>query len=254
MFRSKYLLFFLLVFCSLKSEANIEYYRFTFEENSSKLTDDHKEQLDKIAEFIYLNPSVQVYIKPYQSDQVSDSLSEERYKVVVRYLINLGVEPLHFEMEYQDYDSKIRSYLKARPDSPVPFGPNDFEFVVSNTQISPCDSVNEWNIIHFKPNANEIFHTECGNLEGLYDMIKKDESTNYVVIGIAKDKSTEEKEKALKRAQVVIDALKGVGIDTSRLKPSYAVYKKPDENGPFDWPYYPKWYNFEIGAYLEIDY
>ena len=108
--------------------------------------------------------------------------------------------------------------------------------------------------IHFRNFTDEIIETECDSLVHLYYFIQRDDSTNYYLIGIATDRSEEEKFNAKHRAQKVIDALVKLGVNSDRMTATVSYFKPPLEGEPRDWPFYPPRYDYEIGVYLEIDY
>jgi hypothetical protein len=108
--------------------------------------------------------------------------------------------------------------------------------------------------IHFKNYTDEIIETECDSLTHLFHFIQRDDSTNYYLIGIATDRSEEEKFNAKHRAQKVIDSLVELGINSDRMTATVSYFKLPLEGEPRDWPFYPPGYGYEIGVYLEIDY
>lgn len=125
-------------------------------------------------------------------------------------------------------------------------------FGQENDSIPPCLNSGHPKI-HFVKYSQNILETECDSLNHLVEMINSDSTTNYFLIGIATDKNPEEKFKAKSRAELVKVRLVNLGVKAERLSVTLAYHKPPAKGKPRDWPFYPNWYEYEIGVYLEIN-
>ena len=249
----KYLLAFIFVPSAISSFSQGDSYkfsRFTFTKNSSQLTDQNKDHLDRIIKYVYKQPSTLVGIVAFKSEKVADSLTSERINTVTRYFMNQGLRNVHFYSDYKEYDKELEAFIKIRPDSEIPFGPNDFQFVLQKGQLSPCDSGHISTAIHFNKTSNEIFETECNTLRDVYNVLKASKH-EWAVIGVSKSKSEEARAFARERVERVIAVLVKMGLEEYWFVPFVNYHKAPEKGKPADWPYYPDWYEYEIGVYFQ---
>lgn len=119
---------------------------------------------------------------------------------------------------------------------------------------NPCSETTNGLIIHFVKNTDTIFETPCDSIIHLANYILADDSTNYYLIGISKDRSPEEQFHAVRKARILNAKLIEAGVPSERLEISMAIHNEPKGEESRDWPYYPIHYTYEIGVYIEIKY
>ena len=121
-------------------------------------------------------------------------------------------------------------------------------------ELDPCQGNTHGLVMHFIKYSDTIFETTCDSIIHLANYILSDTTTSYYLIGIAPDKSPEEKFNARHRAETLKKELIKYGIKPDRLLVTIAIHAKPQKGKPRDWPYYPIHYKYEIGVYLEKNY
>ncbi len=117
-------------------------------------------------------------------------------------------------------------------------------------QTDPCSEENKGMVVHFIKQTNTIHETPCDSLRHIAHYIKSDTSTNWAIIGVAKDTSKIEINNAKERANIVKDRLIELGVNESMIITYHSVHKEPKEGEHRDWPYYPKHFDYEIGVFI----
>lgn len=118
----------------------------------------------------------------------------------------------------------------------------------------PCQINSHCLVAHFIKNTDTIIETECDSISRIVNYILSDDNTAYYLIGIASDKSPEEKINARNRAEMLKKELVKLGVNPDRLFETISLHLEPQRGKPRDWPYYPIHYQYEIGVYLEKKY
>ncbi|MFT4599972.1 MAG: outer membrane protein OmpA-like peptidoglycan-associated protein [Arenicella sp.] len=238
----------------LSSIYTIERYfqpEFKFYPNSDSLEDQAKKHLSILPEFLIMNPKLAIEVRLYTSENVSNDLARNRFRKIQRGFINEGLD--HFRLVLKTISFFTESQLDSM-ESKNGFRNSEDEvyFYILEDDISPC-SLPRQPKIHFKKFTQDLFETQCDSIEHLLKMIQSDPSQKFTLIGIAQEKSPQEIFNAKSRAELVKKKLIQKGVDGARLKIHYNVFK-PQAEGKYEvWPFYPSWYEYEIGVYLEID-
>jgi outer membrane protein OmpA-like peptidoglycan-associated protein len=233
-----------------KEPFDFNHFEFIFQPDSTELDQELSQKLDQLVEFIYANPQALLNITLLKSELVSDSVGLKRYSLIQEYMVNKGLNFLHFELSVNNLNEHLKK--PDRTNRHFYYNANQFVFDLAKEQVSPCDSMNSGTFIHFKTNSTQIVETECDSIIDFYRMTSKEKTTEWAIIGIAKNKTEDAREFALERANSVIDRLVEMGIEKSRLIPFANYHQEPEKGDSRDWPYYPLWYEYEIGVYIQV--
>jgi hypothetical protein len=238
----------------LPSIHSVEYYykpQFRFQPNSDQLENEAKISLAGLPEFLIANPKLAIEFKLYHSEGVSKELAKKRYRAIQRHFINRGIDHFRLISKMQPFFTK-EELDSLETKNGFRNNENDAYFHILEDDISPCTPPGQPKM-HFKKFSQDIFETQCDSIGHLVRLIESYDEDKFVLIGIATDKSQEEIFNAKSRAEVVKKKLIEKGIDASRLSVMYNVFK-PQAEGKYEvWPFYPEWFEYEIGVYIEID-
>ncbi|MEO9534008.1 MAG: hypothetical protein ABJG68_03350 [Crocinitomicaceae bacterium] len=222
-----------------------------FEPLSKRIDEKNAKIIENLAEFMLQNKSLGVELRLYKSDKIPEELANQRAESFFKLMINKGLRSERFSSKILTYPTKKKVDSLLSNNEFVP-NPDEATFYVLDETPPPC-LLSGHPKIHFKNNTQEIFESECDSLIHLVELINSDSTTNYYCIGIATDKSPEEKSRAISRAEIVKSKLIQMGVNANRLTTTQSYHKPTSDEQPKNWPFYPNWYEFEIGVYLEIN-
>lgn len=253
MSRAALLLFLLIQSLSFgqPSSSTIEIYRFIFEDTSSTINDEQKQRLDELVNFLEVNPKLVISISPFIGKDLDQGLSEQRFQTIQRYFINKGMHQLHFDYLPKDITDYPHSPETAIGVDSFYYDKNEVLFRVADTEVSPCDSVLQKNYLNFKKGTTELFETECANVKTIAHMVKYDGVPEWAVIAVSKSKDSVDLAFARERAEVIVDLFVKIGFERHQFVIFTNVHPEPKEDEPRDWPYYPLWFEYEMGVYFQ---